>query len=44
MQEEDSSSIISTVKTTILELQDAASGLQATLTCRESAAAAAVVK
>ena len=44
MQEEDSSIIISSLNATIVELRGAASGLQVTLTCKESAAAAAVVK
>ncbi|KAL0032968.1 hypothetical protein WJX77_008873 [Trebouxia sp. C0004] len=43
-QEEDSSSIISALNTTIVELQDAASGFQVTLACKESAAAAADIK
>jgi len=44
MQEEDSSSMISTLNTTVVELQGAASGLQATLACKDSAAAAADIK
>ncbi|KAL0033028.1 hypothetical protein WJX77_011461 [Trebouxia sp. C0004] len=43
-QEEDSSSIISSLNTTIVELQDAASGFQVTLASKDSATAAADIK
>jgi len=45
MQEEErSSSSISSLNTTLKELQDAVSGLQETLASRDSAAAAADIK
>jgi len=44
MQAEDSSSMISSLNATIVELQGAASGLQATLASKDSAAAAADIK
>ncbi|DBB01742.1 TPA: hypothetical protein ACH3X1_000365 [Trebouxia sp. C0004] len=43
-REEDSSSIISSLNTTIVELQDAASGFQVTLASKDSATAAADIK
>ncbi len=44
MQEEDSSSMISSLNTTIVELQGAASGLQVTLASKDSASVAADIK
>ena len=44
MQEEDSNSIISSLNATIVELQGAASDLQATGTSKDSASAAADIK